>query len=207
MARVIARRSLCDRDQVGAVIASQEDRVVAVGYNGPPAGFRHEGRSCLAWCPRARESMKVVGYEQRGDSPWNARHRITEWGGTFEDQYITVDDTVRYHLSDLTEPQRIELMRECGFEAVYGGDDASYANCPSLHAEANALSVCDRVQRELGTIYVTSIPCMDCAKLIANSGLTRLVYRLTPRGKAREDRLDESPLAFLANCGIKVKQL
>jgi dCMP deaminase len=48
----------------------------------------------------------------------------------------------------------------------------SYRTCPALHAEANALLQADRTTIECGTIYVSSAVCADCAKLIANSGLS-----------------------------------
>lgn len=107
VARIIARRSACVRRQVGAVIVDVTERVVATGYNGPPAGYRH---TCRTGCPRATE-----------------------------------------------KPQ------------------ASYDNCVAIHAEANALLFCDRRERLSGTIYTTLLPCFWCAKLIANSGLTRVV--------------------------------
>ena len=76
-----------------------------------------------------------------------------------------------------------------------------YSDCPSLHAEANALSVCDRRVRENGTIYVTSHTCMGCAKLIANSGLTTLhVYP----GVEAAHRNPADVYAFLEKCGITV---
>lgn len=50
-----------------------------------------------------------------------------------------------------------------------------YNNCVAIHAEANALLFASRSQFEGGTIYVTHICCFDCAKLIANSGLSKVV--------------------------------
>lgn len=52
-----------------------------------------------------------------------------------------------------------------------------YNNCVAIHAEANALLFASRSQYEGGTIYVTHLCCFDCAKLIANSGLARVVIR------------------------------
>ena len=40
MARLVANRGTCSRAQVGAIIA-RDGRVLATGYNGPPAGFPH----------------------------------------------------------------------------------------------------------------------------------------------------------------------
>lgn len=56
---------------------------------------------------------------------------------------------------------------------------ADYDNCVAIHAEANALLFASRSQYEGGTIYVTHICCYGCAKLIANSGLSRVVIEFS----------------------------
>lgn len=121
MARELAKRSLCARDQVGAIITDAENRIVAEGYNGPPADFPHGNQPCTSWCPRSTAHTKRDGLILPGD--------------------LKTD----------------------------------YSDCPSLHAEANALMMSDRAQRRGGSIYVTSFPCTGCIKLISNSGLKRLV--------------------------------
>ena len=47
-----------------------------------------------------------------------------------------------------------------------------------LHAEANAITkLAKSTQSGVGaTIYVTDAPCIECAKLIIQSGITRVVY-------------------------------
>lgn len=110
VALVIARRSICSRRQVGAVIVDSRNFPVGAGYNGPPAGFKI-GTSCQGICPRV--SNKTPDYN----------------------------------------------------------------NCIAIHAEANALLFAARSQYEGGTIYVTHLCCYGCAKLIANSGLARVVVR------------------------------
>jgi dCMP deaminase len=45
-----------------------------------------------------------------------------------------------------------------------------------LHSEINTLSFTDRSARLGGTLYVSGIPCRDCALAIMQSGVTRLVY-------------------------------
>jgi len=80
-----------------------------------------------------------------------------------------------------------------------------YSDCPSLHAEANALSVCDRLVREGGTIYVTSHVCFNCAKLIANSGLTTLHVSAVALPESRVQHRDpQKSYDFLERCGITV---
>lgn len=80
--------------------------------------------------------------------------------------------------------------------------DQSYANCPSLHAEANGLLSADKSSWQRGTIYVTGDVCGDCAKLIANSGLTRVVVR---REEGREYRQSDGHYRFLRSLGIGVE--
>jgi dCMP deaminase len=47
-----------------------------------------------------------------------------------------------------------------------------------LHAEANAITKVAKSNNssENSTLYVTSSPCMECAKLIIQSGIKRVVY-------------------------------
>lgn len=56
------------------------------------------------------------------------------------------------------------------------GHGAPYGNCVAIHAEANALLYSDRTARLGGTIIINGPPCFDCSKLIAGSGLRRLVH-------------------------------
>lgn len=78
----------------------------------------------------------------------------------------------------------------------------SYTDCPSLHAEANALSVCDRSLRERGTLYVTSPICFNCAKLIANSGLLRVVVDGTH--SAENHRLAGDSMELIKKSGLTI---
>lgn len=47
----VAKRSLCTRSQVGAVVIDPHNRIGAVGYNGPPRGLDVSG-PCSNWCLR-----------------------------------------------------------------------------------------------------------------------------------------------------------
>lgn len=46
----------------------------------------------------------------------------------------------------------------------------------TIHAEQNLLLFTDRRDREGSTIYVTDQPCWTCANMLANSGVTEIVY-------------------------------
>lgn len=137
VADTIAKRSRCSRAQMGAAIVSNDQHIVATGYNGPSAMWPDSG-DCINWCERAQ-----------GTAPL----------------------------------------------------DNIYDACPAIHAEANALLYVDRSLSENGTIYITSVPCMQCAKLISNSGIKRVVSRLK---KADLHREPYKVVDYMEKCGLIV---
>lgn len=46
----------------------------------------------------------------------------------------------------------------------------------TIHAEQNLLLFTDRRDREGSVVYVTDEPCWTCANMLANSGVTEIVY-------------------------------
>ena len=79
--------------------------------------------------------------------------------------------------------------------------DNTYDSCPSIHAEANALLYVDRSRVEGGTIYITDAACYQCAKLISNSGITRVVMRI---GTRAAHRLPDATVEYFKKCNIDV---
>jgi len=57
--------------------------------------------------------------------------------------------------------------------------DHMYTKPEVLHAESNAITKLARSTNSSdgATLYVTCSPCFDCAKLIIQSGITRVVYK------------------------------
>ncbi len=68
-----------------------------------------------------------------------------------------------------------------------------------LHAEANAITKLAKSNNnsEDATLYVTASPCIECAKLIIQAGIKRVVY-------GEKYRLDDG-LKLLERAGIKVE--
>ena len=64
-----------------------------------------------------------------------------------------------------------------GFENVCE-DDNGVTKPYVLHAEANAITKLARSNNNIdgATIYITASPCIECAKLIIQSGIKRVVY-------------------------------
>ena len=70
-----------------------------------------------------------------------------------------------------------------------------------LHAEANAITKIARSSNssEGATLYVTASPCIECAKLIIQAGIKRVVY-------AEKYRLEDG-IELLRRAGVEVEFL
>ncbi|MCR5695534.1 MAG: dCMP deaminase family protein [Marinilabiliaceae bacterium] len=70
-----------------------------------------------------------------------------------------------------------------------------------LHAEANAITkVAKSANSSIGaTLYVTASPCLECAKLIIQAGITRVVYS--------EDYRSSEGIELLKRANILVDQI
>lgn len=64
-----------------------------------------------------------------------------------------------------------------GFENVCE-DEQGVTKTYVLHAEANAITKVARSNNSSdgATLYITASPCLDCAKLIIQAGISRVVY-------------------------------
>lgn len=86
-----------------------------------------------------------------------------------------------------------------GFENVCE-DENGVTKPYVLHAEANAITkVAKSGNSSLGaTMYVTASPCIECAKLIIQAGISRVVYS--------EDYRSSEGLDLLRRAGIEVEK-
>jgi dCMP deaminase len=98
-------------------------------------------------------------------------------------------------------PTEEECMSWCPRAQGLTTLDNTYDSCPSIHAEANALLYVDRSRVEGGTIYITDAACYQCAKLISNSGITRVVMRI---GTRAAHRLPDATVEYFKQCNIDV---
>ena len=70
-----------------------------------------------------------------------------------------------------------------------------------LHAESNAIIKCARwaASTNGATLYVTLSPCFDCAKMIVQAGIERVVYH--------EEYRNTEGLDLLKECGVQVDHM
>lgn len=87
-----------------------------------------------------------------------------------------------------------------GFENVCE-DEGGLTKPYVLHAEANAISKVAKSgnSSEGSTLYVTASPCIECAKLIIQAGIKRVVYK-------DEYRLTDG-IELLTRAGIEVEKV
>ena len=71
----------------------------------------------------------------------------------------------------------------------------------ALHAEQNAIIQAAAMGNSIegGTIYITHQPCAICAKMIINSGITRIVIK--------EGYPDELAAAILEEAGLEIERI
>ena len=87
-----------------------------------------------------------------------------------------------------------------GFENVCE-DENGVTKPYVLHAEANAITKVAKSgnSSDGATLYITDSPCVECAKLIVQSGIRRVVY-------AREYRMVDG-VDLLRRAGIQVEKI
>ena len=81
-------------------------------------------------------------------------------------------------------------------------EDINFITRPEvLHAETNAIAKLAR-SNETGlnaTMFITHAPCLDCAKLIYQSGISNVYYRNAYR--------ESTGVEFLLKSGVEVEQI
>ncbi|MFA5651287.1 MAG: dCMP deaminase family protein [Proteiniphilum sp.] len=92
-----------------------------------------------------------------------------------------------------------------GFENVCE-DENNITKPYVLHAEANAITKVARSNNssEGATLYVTSSPCIECAKLIIQAGIKRVVYADAYRLSDGVDLLERAGIALQS---VEIEQL
>ena len=83
---------------------------------------------------------------------------------------------------------------ECEY---YSYVDECYTKPEVLHAESNAIAKIARSANSSSgsTLYVTLAPCFDCAKLIIQAGIIRVIYK---------DEYAKNGLSLLKKAGVEV---
>ena len=93
-------------------------------------------------------------------------------------------------------------MISLGYSRTENGNWVKLKTKPEvLHAESNAIAKLAKSSNSgIGsTIFVTHSPCMECAKLIAQSGISSVYYN--------ENYRDDAGIRFLEKSGVEVTKV
>ena len=157
--------------QVGAVISSQQDDIIATGANDVP---RFGGG--LYWSDHNADNRDYVkGFDT------NTRHK----------NEMLLEIMKKIYGNDRDDEELIKEGKKI-FKHTKLFDITEYGR--AVHAEMEALLCCSRigVRPKLGTLYCTTFPCHNCAKHIIASGISRVVFvEPYPKSQAKELHGDE----------------
>ena len=162
IADLAATRSPCLRRQVGAVI-EKDHQVLAVGYNGPPAGFAH--------CVEKEEPCDMC------QGTGSARGHLCEDGCPYCDG-DGIKKGVRY--KDETQMDwDLYKIPICIRKQLNIPSGERYELCRASHAEFAA--ICQAAKKGISidgsTLYCTCFPCIICAKAIISAGIKKVYYK------------------------------
>ena len=130
-----------------------------------------------------------------------------------DQHYLTVADLVGRRSTDPIYQVGAVVVNNNGIIAEgYNGTPTGYRTNETrdehgetlycvVHAEANALSKCARhgLACDGATLYINIGPCSDCAKMIVQAGIKRVVYDRPYRHATGPDLLEEM--------GVEVEQV
>ena len=93
-----------------------------------------------------------------------------------------------------------ELMRENGFRETAHGWSRLKSKAEVLHAESNAIAKVSRSTNssEGAAMFITHAPCLECAKMIYQSGIKEVYYK--------HDYRSDAGINFLKQCEVKVNK-
>lgn len=119
------------------------------------------------------EESKCVSHQVGAIIAKNGRIISTGYNGTYSGAT---------NCCDHAEEQGWIYTRPSGEKTIkqeFREDHSSWSRLHEIHAEQNAISFAARHGLSVlgATMYITLSPCYDCAKLIIQSGIKRVVYR------------------------------
>ncbi|MBI5788119.1 MAG: AAA family ATPase [Candidatus Schekmanbacteria bacterium] len=163
LAYSVSLLSSCIQRQVGAVITDFKDRVLSVGQNSPPTG-QFPCIDIYSQCYR-RIKKKEHLIELRQEFQY-CPHCGYDLGITKEE------------INPKTVEDNVFICNSCNKNLldILSGKELDF--CRSLHAEENAILSNLSLQKTSDNLkmYVTTFPCMLCAKKIVNSGIKSVIF-------------------------------
>jgi dCMP deaminase len=163
IADLAATRSPCLRRQVGAVI-EKDHQVLAVGYNGPPAGFAH--------CVKKQEPCDMCS--------GTGKAMFAGPRGSIVNCSWCLGTGIKHHVNKLTSyGADVSKLPVCIRKQRNIPSGERYELCRASHAEFAA--ICQAAKKGISIdnsiLYCTCFPCIICAKAIISAGIKTIYYK------------------------------
>jgi len=158
----------CIKRHVGAAIVDEDGSLVSLGFNQNPA------------------TMKAC-YEEPG---------YCRKDGLVAERLEGLRGTHCPKCGEVIESVDNPFRCSCGYSLKsHYFSDHGVRWCPAVHAEERAIGRARGRDLSAATLYTTTFPCLNCSKLITDSGLRRIVYV--------EPYPEQESVRFLAQNGIE----
>lgn len=152
-----SKLSRANRLKCSSLLVSEDNtRVLAVGYNGTPAGIDNECEDIVGYtCSNCGETLNNIN-----------------------DFCLSSNKCKNYEKRPLYVTKPIVV-----------------------HAEANLVSYCAKhgIRMKGNLVYITHSPCVECAKLLVSSGISKVFYL--------DDYRSDAGLELLSMCNIPYEKL
>jgi len=173
-----ANMSYCKRLKVGAILASEDGRILATGYNGTISSHENVCEEYVYKCPKCKKNVT----KEVNDVIY--RKVFNENLNCSCSQPLTCED--------IYSSKGIKIFAE----KEYIDKTSEF----TLHAEQNIISYCAKngISTNGMLLYITKSPCKTCAKLIAQSGIRRVIYL--------DEYRDTDGIEFLKKCDVQIEK-
>lgn len=170
MAYLTAELSYCQKRQVGAVIV-KDHRVISNGYNGTSKGTENICEDKYVVCDKCNKKVILTKpIEEYKFETYNNQEKIKSTYRVHKKDKQLTKDSYYVECGD----------KECDTLIIFNEEHIELTtNDKVIHAEQNAILFAARngISINGSTLYVTTEPCIDCAKFIEASGIKKVIYR------------------------------
>ena len=165
-AQLWANMSYCKRLKVGAVLA-KENRILATAYNGTISGAENNCEEEFYICKKCKSNEIIINQYK------NINTNIDE----LDIECSKCDNKEHFNYDDFINVKQ-KYVKDAIFSTSKHFKKEFKTNPFVVHAEQNIITFCAKngINTNDSTLYITHSPCTECAKLIYQSGIKRVVY-------------------------------
>ena len=186
MAFITADLSYALRRKVGAIIVS-DNRIIANGYNGTITGTDNNCEDKYVTCGKCGNSVFLDNdLSKYAHDKYPDQERLKAvWSNIETDEIETKAKKALYQNCNCDDCKAMIIFDESHVTLK--------TNNRVIHAEQNALLFAARkgISVKGATMYVTSAPCIECAKAIAESGIKMVIWKEVYKDLAGPELLND----------------